>query len=141
MPRDAQDNLAQIFEDTKKSLDRKIKLVRSTQARLPKSNQDYSQYENLIDDLIVLEARKSDHVYAKVFCDNLIVLYCGNCLKFGRLIPNKKKTKNASKEVMDLILQPVKGKKKVGVFQDISVSFTSGIEIIKVIETLNKNVL
>jgi hypothetical protein len=89
----------------------------------------------------VLEARKSDHVYAKVFCDNLIVLYCGNCLKFGRLIPNKKKTKNASKEVMDLILQPVKGKKKDCVMQDISVSFTSGIEIIKVCETLNKNVL
>jgi hypothetical protein len=42
---------------------------------------------------------------------------------------------------MDLILQPVKGKKKGGVLQDISVSFTSGIEIIKVCETLNKNVL
>lgn len=124
----------------KKVLDRKIKSIRTIQARLPKSLQDYSQYENLIDDLILLEAKKPDHVFAKVFCDNLLILYCGKYVQYARLIPNKKKTKKSPKEVMDLTLQPFKNKKK-SLFEDMDLDFAETVEVIKVCETTTKNVL
>lgn len=84
--------------------------------------------------MIVLEGRKSDYIFAKVFCDNLLVLYCGKYVKYGRLIPNKKKTKKSPKEVMDLVLEPGKDRKK-SVFTDMNVHFSESIEIVKIAET------
>lgn len=50
-PKDAQTSLHDIIESKKAALERKIKNIRLRQQRLPKKLFDYSQYENLIDDL------------------------------------------------------------------------------------------
>lgn len=81
-----------------------MKLTRVNQGRIPKSLHDYFEYENMIDDLIELENIDPAKIQAKIFCENLVVLYCGKYVSFGRLIPNKKKTKKSPKEVMDLVL-------------------------------------
>lgn len=49
----------------------------------------------MIDDLTLLEGKNSNVVYAKVFYDNLIVIYCGKYVKYGWLMPNTKKTKKS----------------------------------------------
>ena len=59
--------------------------------RLPKSQFDYGEYENLIEDLQDLENKRSDIIYAKLFYEDLVVVYSGKFLKYGRLIKNKKK--------------------------------------------------
>jgi hypothetical protein len=95
--------LANCVEAKKHELDRKINNVRAVQARLPKKLFDYSQYENLIDDLLALEAKATDNVFAKVYYDNLVLIYSGQYVKYGKLIPNKKKTKKASRDVPELV--------------------------------------
>jgi len=57
----------------------------------------------LIEDLITLESKKSDYVYAKIYCNNLVLVYCGNYVKFGKLIPNPKKKKGNGE--MDMIIE------------------------------------
>jgi len=76
-PRDAQTKMAQVIESKKNVLDRKINNIRMVQARLPKKYFDYSLYENLIEDLLILESRRTDIIYAKIYFDNLVVVYCG----------------------------------------------------------------
>ena len=106
-PRDAQEKLTEIINDKKYVMDRTIKQVALIQARLPKKLYDYSQYENLIEDLVALEGKQSDYVYAKIYYEDLVVIYCGKYVKYGRIIPNKKKPKKASMDVMDFVLEPV----------------------------------
>ena len=96
-PKDAQTKLNDIIESKKASLERKIKNIRLKQQRLPKKFFDYSQYENLIDDLIDLGDAKSDNVYAKIYFENLVVVYCGQYLKYGFLRKSKKKSNKAKK--------------------------------------------
>ena len=114
--------------------------MRINQARIPKSLHNYFEYENLIDELIELENIEPNRVYAKIFCENLVVMYCGKYVTFGRLIPNKKKTKKSPKEVMDLVFQPSKDKKMTP-FTPMNVQFGNSIEVIKIVETTRKNVL
>lgn len=90
-PKDAQDCLQGILEQKKIILDRKLKLIRQVQERKPRKLFDYSQYENIIDDLIELEGKRSDYIFAKIYFDNLIVIYCGKYIRFGYFYPNKKK--------------------------------------------------
>lgn len=40
------------------------------------------------------------------------MLYCGKYVKFGKLLPNLKKPKKASMDVMDLVLEPIKTRSK-----------------------------
>jgi len=49
----------------------------------------------LIDDLTIIEGKVSNVVYAKIYYDNLVVIYCGKYVKYGKLIQNKKKTKKS----------------------------------------------
>jgi hypothetical protein len=115
--------------------------LRNTQARLPKKLYDYTRYEKLIDDTIEMESKKSDHVFAKIFYDDLLVLYCGKYVQYGRLIPNpKKKSKKSPKEVMDLILEQGKDKKK-SILKDMNVHLSKSVEIVKLTETTSKNIL
>ena len=60
---------------------------------MPKSFHNYYEYENIIDDLLELEYKDPARINAKIFCDNLVVMWCGKYVTYGRLIPNKKKTK------------------------------------------------
>lgn len=90
-PKDAQQKLNDIVEGKKSQLERKIKNIRLRQQRLPKKLFDYSQYENLLDDLVDLEDVRSDLVYAKIYYENLVVVYCGQYLKYGFLKKSKKK--------------------------------------------------
>jgi hypothetical protein len=66
----------------------------------------------LIDDLITLETKRSDYVYAKVYCENLLLVYCGNYVKFGWLVPNPQKLKAGvgAGATLDLILDQTDGK-------------------------------
>lgn len=82
-PRDALIKLGLTIDKQKIHIERELKKIRIEQARLPKKYFDYSQYENLIDDLQDLEGRRADHITAKMFYENLIVIYCGCYLKFG----------------------------------------------------------
>ena len=95
------------------------------QSRLPKKLFDYTQYEHLIEDLLELESQEADYVYAKVYYENLVVVFCGRYVKFGRLVPNEKKTRKPSRDVLDLVLE------KVGdnILQDARVHFPPGVEV------------
>jgi hypothetical protein len=134
-PRDAQEDLTVILEDKKQQYDRKISQNCKIQQRKPPALRDYVEFENMIDDLTLIEARNSNTVFAKVFYENLIVIYCGKYVKYGWLIPNKKKTKKSQIDVMDLLLL----EKKKEVLQDMNCYFGSSIEVIKLEETDLKN--
>jgi hypothetical protein len=74
---------------------------------------DYGEYENLIEDLQEMENKRSDIVYAKLFYEDLVVVYSGKFLKYGRLIKNKKKQKSTGvkgKE-MEIILEKGRDRK------------------------------
>ena len=87
----------------------KINQIRAAQSRLPKKLFDYTEYENLIERLLILEGKSATQVSSGVYGDNLVVIHGGQYVKYGKLIPNKKKTKNR-KELMDLIFAKVDGK-------------------------------
>jgi hypothetical protein len=87
----------------------------------------------LIEDLITLESKKSDFFNAKVCCDNLLLVHCGNYVKFGKLVSNPKKKKSGGE--LDLILEKVDD----NLMTDIGCYFDKNVEVIKVIETINKN--
>lgn len=134
-PRDASQKLVAQYENKKHDLDRKINNIRAAQARLPKKLFDYGQYENLIDDLLELEGKSTDIVYAKIYSENLVIIYCGQYVKFGKLqVPNKKNSKKKSKNE-DLVFVKSDGK----YIKDMAVFFSDDTEVIKVVETVNKN--
>jgi hypothetical protein len=91
-PKDAQTKIETLVETQKHTLDMKINSIRASQSRMPKSLFDYSQYENAIEDLLALEGKSTTDVYAGVYGENLVVVYSGQYVKYGKLIP-KKKTK------------------------------------------------
>jgi len=66
-------------------IEREIKNIRIEQSRLPPKFFDYSRFENLVEDLQLLELKRADHITAKIFCDDLLVIYCGCFLKFGSI--------------------------------------------------------
>ena len=42
----------------------------------------------MIQDYKTLEETQSRYIYAKFYCEDLIILYCGNYVKYGRLYRN-----------------------------------------------------
>jgi hypothetical protein len=88
----------------------------------------------LIEDLTKLECKKSDYVYAKVYDENILVVYCGNYVKFGKLIPNPLKKKKSGGE-LDLVLEKIGG----NLMTDMHAHFDKSVEVIKVIETIKHN--
>jgi len=79
-PKNAQDKLSKIYEQKKYVLDRTIRQIALVQGRLPKKLQDYSQYDNLIEDLVALEGKQHDYVYARMYFEDLFVIICGKYL-------------------------------------------------------------
>jgi hypothetical protein len=118
-PKDAQVGLQEILDNKKANYDRKINSIRLIQSRLPKKLFDYTHYENLIEESLDLEGQQADSVYAKIYYDSLVVVFCGRYVKYGRLVPNKKKARKPNKEMMDLVLD------KAGeeVLEDVHVHF------------------
>ena len=53
---------------------------------MPVEQHDYSEYDQLIQELIELENKKLENIYAKICFDNLLIVYCGNYLMFSRVI-------------------------------------------------------
>lgn len=78
--------------------------------------------------MLSLEGKATSYVYGGVFGDNLVVIYSGQYVKYGKLIPNKKKTKK-SKDTMDLVLQKTDGK----YLKDMNAYFSQNQEVIQVI--------
>lgn len=53
---------------------------------------------------MLLEGKRSDTIYAKIYYTNLIVIYCGKYIRFGEFFPNKKKQPKDSMDVMDYVI-------------------------------------
>lgn len=134
-PKDSSEKLENIIEQKKTLVERKIKYIWSIQKRLPKEYFDYSEYENLIDDLQVLDGKDSDIVCSRIYYENLVVVYCGQYLKYGFLEKNPKKRNKKDDTYYELRLQPKNGI----VFKDAIINFTEDVEIIKLVETQNRN--
>jgi hypothetical protein len=100
------------------------------QARLPKKYFDYSLYDNLIEDLLDLEKRNIETITANIYFDNLAVVYCGQYVKYGYLVPVKKKSR--TRFSMDFVLE---GKR----MKEMHSHLSDSIEIIKVVETAHTN--
>ena len=78
-----------------KEINQKIEHIKLIQKRLPKALHNYNEYDNLIQDYFNLQSQKGNQtIYAKYYYDDLIILYCGNYLKYGRLVKNKKYIKD-----------------------------------------------
>jgi len=77
-------------------------------------------------------------VFAKLFYDDLVVVYSGKYLKYGKLIKNRKKSKHSKSgtKEMDIVLERGDNKK---ILQDIKLTFGAKVEIVKIIETQEKN--
>lgn len=134
-PRDAQEDLQVILDGKKADFDRKIRQNCKIQQRKPPALREYAEFENMIDDLTLLEGRNANVVYAKIFFDNLVIIYCGKYVKYGWLTPNKKKTKKKDIDMMDLVLV----EKKKEVLHSMNVYFGNSIEVLKMVETDLKN--
>lgn len=70
-------------------LEKKINNVRVLQSRRPEVLHDYSEYENLWKDLLQVENQDTSLIFAKFYYDHLIVIYCGNYLKFGKVVKSE----------------------------------------------------
>ena len=79
-------------------------------------------------------------MYAKIYFENLVVVYCGQYLKYGFLKKSKKKASKAKsgERHYELVLEKSsKGQTKI--LDDIAVYFSDTVEIIKVQETQMQN--
>ena len=95
-PQDSQEKLENILENRMKEINQKIEHIKLIQKRLPKALHNYNEYDNLIQDYFNLESQKGNQtIYARYYYDDLIILYCGNYLKYGRLVKSKDKTSSA----------------------------------------------
>ena len=122
-------------------LTRKINNLRIRQSRLPVELHDYSEYDQLIQDLIEVENKKLENIYAKIYFRDLVVIYCGNYLMYGRIAFNDKGGKKAKKQeqtegeptpVLNLNLQKFSNGKY---FKEMACNFSSEVEVINVLET------
>ena len=81
-------NVSNINESRINKIERKINNIRSIQSRWPESMHDYSEYDNLWRDLKNLEKEELVHNTSKItsrfYYDDLIVIYCGNYLKYSK---------------------------------------------------------
>lgn len=132
-PRDALLKLGETLDKKKINLERQIKIIRTEQSKLPKKYFNYSKYENLIEDLKILEDKRADHITAKLFYENLVVVYCGCYLKYGRLGKTESQINNQPE--VQIFLQETDGE----ILKDIDIKFSDSVEIVKIIETQKRN--
>lgn len=100
---------------------------------MPRKLYDYTIYENKIEDLVKLETKKSDYVYSKVYCDNLLVVYTGNQLKYIFLDKNPSKQNKRSNGELDYVFKKTGNAKNMF---NMHAHFSKSVEILNVIETL-----
>ena len=124
----AQTNLELIVDAQIKAIERKIKNIHTMQSRWPEILHDYSEYDNLWKYLMELESKDESITFSRFFNDDLIIIFCGNYLKFA-------KVEQLKPDVYSL--KDFDGVK----FKDINLTFSDDTEIIKLIETANKNFL
>ena len=105
------------------------------QKRLPKEYFDYSEYENLIDDLQALDRKDPDVVCSRIYYENLVVVYCGQYLKYGFLEKNPKKRSKKDDSYYGLQLKANNGV----VFRDAIITFTEDVAMMELVETKNRN--
>lgn len=103
------------------------------QTRLPVELHDYNEYDNLIQDYRKLESKNCHNIFGKYYFDDLIILYCGNYLKFGRLVENTAQPRNRGYAVLERVFS--KHPETHEVFTDINCTLDDSVEIIKLIET------
>lgn len=96
-PRRASENLANIVQDLIQKIERRITNIRTQQSRWPEQLHDYNEYDNLLADINNLEKRDTKIIGAKMYFEDLVVIFQGNFLKYGWLLENKK-TSRKNKE-------------------------------------------
>jgi hypothetical protein len=93
-----------------------------------------NEYDDLINDYYNLGAIKHENIYAKIYFKDLVILYCGNYVKFAKLIKNPDKNHhellapNPDKETLHYVFENKK-------FHEINCIFDKKVEVIKLIET------
>ena len=135
---EAQENLINIEEDKRQKIAHKLNAIRIVQTRWPRCLHDYTQYDTLLHELRTLENKKVNDIYAKCYFEDLVIIYCGNYLKFGRIKDNEDiNTKKDGARFEKQIVQQDDGE----FFKPINFTFTEDTEIIKLIETAEKDVV
>lgn len=81
--------MTNIEQDKRAKIAHKLNAIRIVQTRWPRSLHDYTEYDTLLLELRVLENKKVNDIYAKCYFEDLLIIYCGNYLKFGRIGENK----------------------------------------------------
>lgn len=132
-PRDAFKKLGETLDKKQIYLERQIKSIRLEQSKLPKKYFNYAKYENVVEDLQRLEARRSDHITAQIFFENLVVVYCGCYLKYGKL--GKSDSQGNSQTEVQIFLENTDG----SLLKDVDIKFSESVEIVKIVETQQKN--
>lgn len=105
-PNDVAYKLSQIKQIQKDDILRQLHKIKMVQVRLPAEFHDYSTFDSLIMEYQQLEKTQLKNIKCKFYYDDLVILYCGNYLKFGRLI---KKKKNKKGHNVQLKLDKIKG--------------------------------
>jgi len=82
-----------------------------------------------VEDLQLLELKRADHITAKIFCDSLLIVYCGSYLKYGEIPYNTYDDDNEDYEVVKPLLN----------LKSIELKLHENTEIMKIMETVNKN--
>ena len=106
------------------------------QQRLPTKLFDYSYYDVLIDTYEQMKHQIIDNVFAKIYCEDLVVIYCARHLHYGFITKNPDKQNQNNEKVMDYIIKKDQNGKQT--IRKINVEFgdvEDGYEIIKVLET------
>ena len=142
-PLEAKLNLIQIDEDKKANIERKLENIRIIQTRYPKVLHDYTEYDTLIKELRETEGKKSIVIYAKCYFDDLIVVYQGNMLKYGRLEANSNPKQLKDSHTFELAVKKEAQypKSLTTGLRDIDFKFTSDTEIRQLIETDDDDVI
>ena len=135
-PLSAKLNMISIDEFKKVNIERKLEKIRIIQTRYPQNMHDYTEYDSLIRDLKEIEERTHIDISAKCYFCNLVVVYQGNILRYGRLQKNKKP--NQIKDSHKFELEVVKEEKYL---KDIDFIFADDTEIIKLVETADNDVI
>lgn len=119
-PFDTHTKLKAILRSQEKRIKRKLEHILTIQTRLPKALHDYQEYDNLIQELRKLEdkGQEDDKIFSKLYDDDLIILYSGNYLKYGRLEKLKKPIEDKNCNEINYSFKRL-GKKEQGWYQNI----------------------
>jgi|APSaa5957512535_1039671.scaffolds.fasta_scaffold31547_3 hypothetical protein len=78
----------EIDEVRQRKIEIKLNNINIVQARYPSHLHDYTEYDNLIKSLRAIEDKESIEMFAKNYFDDLVIVYQGNMLKYGRCAKN-----------------------------------------------------